>query len=34
MQKVNILVVNISMGVTFPGIEHLQEKIVRKALPS
>jgi len=30
----NILVVNISMGLTFPGVEHLQEKITAKAFQS
>lgn len=30
-QKVNILIVKIAMGLTFPGVEHLQEKIIAKA---
>jgi len=34
LQKVNILIVKIAMGLTFPGVEHLQEKIIAKAFQS
>ena len=34
LQAVNILIVNISMGMTFPGVEHLQDKITEKAFQS
>jgi len=34
LQTTNILIVNISMGLTFPGVEHLQEKITAKAFQS
>ena len=34
LQTINILIVNISMGLTFPGVEHLQEKITAKAFQS
>jgi len=30
----NILIVSISMGLTFPGVEHLQDKIEAKAFQS
>ena len=34
LQMANILIVSISMGLTFPGVEHLQDKITTKAFQS